>query len=185
MSVIILAETVGTIDMETKVSNNQPAPDFTLTDLNGTPYTLSDLRGKVVIINFWSAECPWAERADEKLIPLVKNRGEEVVLLSVASNANEAPPLLKLVAEERGLPLVLHDKYQRVAELYGAQATPHLFVVDKEGILQYQGAFNNTNFRQQTPTQQYLRDAVAAVLADRNPDPAQTPPYGCAIVKYE
>ena len=171
--------------MEDSVQNDQPAPDFTLSDLNGRVHTLSDLRGQIVILNFWSAECPWAQRADEALLPLIEDRGDEVVLLPIAANANEAPPLLNEVAAERGLPLVLHDKYQHVADLYGAQATPHIFVLDKNGILRYQGAFNDVTFRQKTPTQQYLQDAVEAVLAGERPDQAQTPPYGCAIVRYD
>ena len=43
------------------------APDFTLPDLDGAPHALSNYRGQVVIVNFWSAECPWAERADSLL----------------------------------------------------------------------------------------------------------------------
>jgi peroxiredoxin len=171
--------------MENRIYNDQPAPDFTLNDLNGRAHTLSDLCGQIVILNFWSAECPWAQRADEALLSLIEDRGNEVVLLPIAANANEAPPLLKEAAAERGLPLVLHDKYQHVADLYGAQATPHIFVLDKKGILRYQGAFNDVTFRQKTPTQQYVQDAVEAVLAGERPDPAQTPPYGCAIVRYD
>lgn len=171
--------------VETKVPNGQPAPDFTLNDLSGRPYTLSDLRGSVVILNFWSAECPWAKRTDAELMPLMKEWDKNIILLLVASNANEEPALLKQVAEERDLPVVLHDKKQKVATLYGAQTTPHLFAIDEEGIVRYQGAFDDVTFRQKTPTQEYLRDAVEAILTGRQPDPAHAPPYGCAIVQYE
>lgn len=171
--------------METKVPNSQPAPDFTLNDLNGRPYTISDLRGKVVILNFWSAECPWAKRTDQELMPLLEEWDESIILLPVASNANEEPALLQQVAEERDLPVVLLDKNQRVASLYGAQATPHIFVIDQNGVLRYQGAFDDVTFRQKLPTQAYLRDAVDAILTSRQPDPAHTRPYGCAIVRYE
>lgn len=167
------------------LKNNHLAPDFTLTDLSGKPHTLSDLRGKIVILNFWSAECPWTERADGLLIPYLKEWGERVALLPIASNANESPQLLSQISEERGLPLILHDKYQRVADTYGAQATPHLFVVDQEGILRYQGAFDDVTFREREPSQHYLKDALEIVMAGCHPDPAQTPPYGCAIVKYD
>jgi peroxiredoxin len=171
--------------VETKIPNGQPAPDFTLNDLSGRPYTLSDLRNRVVILNFWSAECPWARRTDEKLIPMMEEWDETIILLPVASNANEEPALLRQVAEERNLPVVLHDKNQRVASLYGAQTTPHIFLIDEEGILRYQGAFDDVTFRQETPTQGYLRDAIDAILTGDQPDPANTPPYGCAIVQYE
>ena len=173
------------MNVDTILKINQLAPDFTLTDLSGRPHTLSDLRGKIVIVNFWSAECPWAERADGLLIPYLKEWGDQVALLPIASNANESPQLLSQIGEERGLPVILRDKYHRVADTYGAQATPHLFVVDQEGILRYQGAFDDVTFRKREPSQPYLKDAVESVLSGGQPDPAQTPPYGCAIVKYD
>jgi hypothetical protein len=70
-----------------------------------------------------------------------------------------------------------------VAEQYRAQTTPHLFVIDREGILRYQGALDDTNFRQRNATRFFLREAVKAVLVGHDPDPAQTTPYGCTIVR--
>jgi hypothetical protein len=69
-------------------------------------------------------------------------------------------------------------------DAYEAQTTPHLFVVDASGILRYRGAFDDVTFRQRTPTKFYLRDAVSAVLENRLPDPAETAPFGCAIVRF-
>jgi hypothetical protein len=77
----------------------------------------------------------------------------------------------------------LHDSQGLVAE-HGAQTTPHLFLIDPGGFLRYQGAFDDVTFRQRTPTQAYLYQAVEALLAGRLPDPAETPAYGCAIVRY-
>ena len=170
--------------MDPLIPNNQPAPDFSLPDLKGNPHNLSETRGRVVVLNFWSAECPWAKRADEALAGYRKIWREEVGLLSVASNANEPPELLSRVATERGLPVVLHDADQRVADLFGAQTTPHLFVLDPAGILRYQGTLDDVSFRQREATQAYLKAAVEAVLADRTPDPGQTLPYGCSLVRY-
>ncbi len=166
------------------IPNNQPAPDFTLPDLHGRLHSLGDYRGKVVILNFWSAECPHVARVDAELLPLVKAWGEALALLSIAANANERPELIAQVAAQRGLPLVLLDADHKVADLYAAQTTPHLFVVDGQGLLRYQGAFDDVTFRQRTPRQPFLRQALEAVLAGRQPDPSQTPPYGCAIVRY-
>ena len=53
--------------MDSLIPNDQPAPDFTLADIDGLPHTLSNLTGKVVILNFWSAECPHSARADREL----------------------------------------------------------------------------------------------------------------------
>jgi len=163
---------------------NQPAPPFQLPDLEGRLHDLMDFRGQVVILNFWSAECPWSERVDRELLDLVKRWGSDVALLPIASNANEGLELLSSTAAARGIPRVLIDADQRVADLYGAQTTPHFFVIDREGYLRYQGAFDDVTFRKRTPREQYLKAAVEAVLGGRQPDPAETPPYGCALVRF-
>lgn len=162
----------------------QPAPLFTLSDLNGRTHALDALRQKIVIVNFWSAECPWSERADRELMRYLPNWGELVVLLPIASNVNESRAQIAEAAARRRLPFVLVDENHRVADLYGAQTTPHFFVVDARGILRYQGALDDVNFRQRQPRQNYLQMAVEALLAGKNPQPAQTPPYGCAIVRF-
>jgi peroxiredoxin len=166
-----------------KLSAGQPAPLFRRVDIQGVARSLQDFRGKVVILNFWSAECPWARRTDEALQELLEDWGDPVVLLSVASNVNEGEELVRRVADERNLPHLLIDKESRLADLYGAQTTPHLFVIDAQGILRYQGALDDVTFRRRNPTRDYLRQAVQAVLAGENPDPDQTPAYGCAIVR--
>ena len=171
--------------MGTLIHNNQPAPGFTLPDLEGSLHPLGNYRDKVVVLNFWSAECPHAERADLELLSYLNEWESEATLLSIASNANEPLDILQRGAAERGLPLVLHDPAGQVADMYSAVTTPHLFVIDGDGILRYQGAFDDVNFRQRAPTQFYLRQAVEAVLAGRPPKPAQTLPYGCTVVRFK
>jgi peroxiredoxin len=170
--------------MDTLIQNDQPAPLFSLPDLDGSLHRLEELRGRVGVLNFWSAECPWTASADHELSAYLSAWGPRVTLWPIASNATENVQLLAHVAAERGLSIVLHDAQQKVASLYGAKTTPHLFVVDAGGILRYQGALDDTNFRQRTPTRFYLRQAVEAVLEGRRPDPAQTTPYGCAVVHF-
>jgi peroxiredoxin len=170
--------------MDTVIQVGEEAPDFALPDLQGKVHRLSKQRGRLVVVNFWSAECPWAERADQTLLEDLHHWGEAVQLWPIASNANESPSLVERVASERGLPLVLLDEDQKVADLYGAQTTPHLFVIDEQGILRYQGAINDVTFRQREPTHYYLREAVEALLAGRQPQTPQTSPYGCAIVRF-
>lgn len=162
----------------------QPAPDFTLRDLAGTRYRLADYRGRVVVLNFWSAECPHAARADRALQEALLRWGGRVTVLNIASNANEPPELIAAAAGERGIAPPLVDADQQVADLYRAQTTPHLFVIDAAGLLRYQGALDDVTFRQRTPTRFHLVGAVEAVLAGLTPDPAQTPAYGCTVVRY-
>lgn len=169
--------------MDTVIQIGQPAPDFELPDLQGQPHRLSELRGRVVVLNFWSAECPWAERADQAMDAYRQEWGENVTVWPIASNVNESTDMLTETARERGLEVVLHDSRHQVADRYGAQTTPHLYVVDRKGILRYQGALDDTNFRQREARRFFLRQAVEAVLAGQDPDPAQTAPYGCTIVR--
>lgn len=170
--------------MDPLIACGQPAPSFSLPDLLGRIHRLEEWRGQVVILNFWSAECPWSERADREILARLPGWEERVQLVPVASNANEPPSLLAQVAAQRGLPRVLCDPRQEVAGLYGAQTTPHLFVVDAAGRLRYQGAFDDVTFRQRRPSRSYLIAAVDALLAGQEPDPAQTAPYGCALVRF-
>jgi peroxiredoxin len=160
------------------------APDFELPDLDGNLIRLSSHVGRVVVLNFWSAECPWSERSDHRVQPYWLMWGERVTWLAIASNANEPTDLLRQVAAERAIPHLLHDRDQQIADLYGAQTTPHLFVIDATGILRYQGAFDDRTFRQHTPTRTYLVEAVEALLAGQMPNPPHTPAYGCTIVRY-
>lgn len=162
---------------------NDLAPDFALPDLNGDLVQLRDLRRKIVIVNFWSCECPHSERTDRQIMSMFVQWKDEVVLLPVAANRIETPESIAEAARFRHLPLVLLDADHRVADLYEAQTTPHVFVMDREGILRYRGAVDDVSFRQRRPARFYLDEAVEALLAGHFPPIAETPAYGCAIVR--
>jgi thioredoxin-related protein len=142
------------------------------------------MRGKIIVLNFWSAECPWSERVDKELNNLQEGWGDTVVIWPLASNANETQEEQQKAAKNRCIDLVLRDADQKVAYLYGAETTPHIFLVDKVGILRYQGAYDDTTFRQPQPTVNYLALAVEALLEGSDPNLAQTEPYGCTIDYY-
>ncbi len=162
---------------------NQPAPLFTLPTLDGRLFALEGLRGRVAVINFWSAECPWAARADEQIAGWAEDWGSDVRVVRVASNANESQEYLQATAAQRALELVVYDKDQHIADLYQAETTPHIFVIDRAGILRYRGAVDDVTFRKRTPERFYLKEAVGAVLAGELPSRADTPAYGCTIVR--
>ena len=162
---------------------NESAPDFELPDLQGVPHKLSDTRGKIAIINFWSAECPHSERTDQYLVSLLEKWGGEVVMLSIAANRNEPVQMIAEAAQSRHAPTVLLDSEHRVADLYQAVTTPHVFVLDREGILRYRGAVDNITFRRREATRFFLHEAVEALLNEKIPEPQETSPYGCSIVR--
>ncbi|GAB4422067.1 MAG: thioredoxin family protein [Anaerolineales bacterium] len=162
---------------------NTPVPDFTLPDLAGNIHILSDYRDKIVIINFWSAECPHSERTDKELLDYLKDWNEQVALLSIASNGNKAPEMLAAAARRRGLQPVLTDPDHSVADRFDALTTPHIFIVDESGILRYRGAFDDVTFRQREPTRNYLKEAIEALLEKRPPAVTETQPFGCTIAR--
>jgi len=162
---------------------NQPAPDFELPDLQGKLYRLSDDRGKIVILNFWSAECPHSEWTDQRIVNWLERWNGKVVLLSVAANRSESLQMVEEAAKTRRIPKVLVDAEHSVADLYEAIATPHVFILDYEGILRYRGAVDNITFRQREVTRFFLQEAVEALLEGRLPALSETPAYGCAIVR--
>lgn len=164
---------------------NSPAPEFTLNDLDGAPHTLLAQRGRIVILNFWSAECPWSRRADALLTyKLLSWAGQGVRLWGIASNASEPESEIRAEIVDRRVPYpILLDPGNVVADRYGAIATPHLYLVDRAGLVRYAGALHDATFRKREPQVFYLDQALAAIVAGREPEPAETPAYGCAIVR--
>ncbi|MEP6895500.1 MAG: redoxin domain-containing protein [Chloroflexota bacterium] len=162
---------------------NEPAPDFELPDLDGKLHYLSDYHGKIVIVNFWSCECPHSERTDRSTMACLVQWGDKVEMLSIAANRSESISSVAEAVNARRLPRVLIDAEHVVADLYEAVATPHVFVVDKGGILRYRGAVDDVRFRQPKAMRFFLEEAVEALLEGRLPALEETPAYGCAIVR--
>ncbi len=162
---------------------NRLAPDFELPGLDGQLHRLSDYRGKIVIVNFWSCECPHSERTDRSTMACLVQWGDQVEMLSIASNRSESIQGVEEASKTRRLPRVLIDAEHVVADLYEAVTTPHVFVVDRDGLLRYRGAVDDVRFRQPKATRFFLEEAVEALLEGQLPTLTETPPYGCAIVR--
>ena len=162
---------------------NQPAPDFELPALDGRLHHLIDYRGKIVIINFWSCECPHSEQTDKAIMAMFVQWRDDVVMLSIAANRSENAEALKIAANARRLPTVLIDAQCFVADLYEAQTTPHVYVIDREGILRYRGAVDDVTFRKRIPSRFFLDETVESLLKGHLPILTESPAYGCAIVR--
>ncbi len=175
---------------------NHPAPDFELPDLRGRLHHLSDYRGQIIIVNFWSCECPHSERTDKAIMSMFVQHlhraaakraaqvwQDDVSMLTIASNRNETAGDVANVSEARRLPTVLLDANCQVADMFEAQTTPHVFVIDRDGILRYRGSVDDVTFRQRTPTRFFLDLAVESLLEGHLPELTESPAYGCAIVR--
>ena len=144
---------------------------------------MSGYRGRIVIVNFWSAECAYSVRTDGLLSKWLTGWGSDVVVLAVAMNRNESAEMVKEAATARGIPTVLNDAKLVVTDRYGVEITPHVHVVDHEGILRYRGAVDDVTFRQRVATRFFLEEAVEALLASKRLEINETLAYGCAIVR--
>jgi peroxiredoxin len=162
---------------------NHPAPEFELPDLNGRLHRLSDYRGRIIIVNFWSCECPHSERTDNAVMAMLVQWRDDVAMLSIASNRSENVEALKNAADARRLPTVLIDAQCSVADLFEAQTTPHVYLIDREGVLRYKGAFDDATFRNRMPTRFFLDEAVESLLEGHLPTLTESSAYGCTIVR--
>jgi peroxiredoxin len=163
---------------------NRFAPDFMLPGVGGGRFALSDWRGQIIVLNFWSAECPWSRRADVALVyRQLSWDSKGVRIVGIASNANEKEIQLRSEVQARHLKYpVLLDGDRSVATLYQAKTTPHFFVIDRQSYVRYSGALDDVTRKGQKPSTIYLDEAVQALLANRPPNPLTTAPFGSPLV---
>ncbi len=162
--------------------------EICLPDIHGQEHCVAQWRGHIVVLVFWSAECPVSREYDEHyFIPRYSTwQAEGILVFGVDSNANYDVARIQAAVAERQTPYpILRDEGHRLADLLAAQTTPHVFLLNPEGRLVYAGAVDDRSFRRKVPTRVYLDEALAAVKAGRQPDPAVTPPYGCTIVRSD
>lgn len=175
----------------------EPAPDFTLTDIDGGTHTLSALKGKTVVLEWVNPECPFVKKHYEKSgnIPALQKtaKTDGVVWLSINSAASgkqgdyDAVQVSVWRDKTGAAPTAyLRDTTGKVGKLYGAKTTPHIFVITPGGELAYAGAIDSissTDVIDIAKAENYVTAALAAV---RNKVPvakSTSQPYGCAV-KY-
>ncbi len=172
------------------------APDFTLTDVNGKAVTLSQIRGKYVVLEWFNSECPFVQKHYEsgnmqKLQAIYTQK--EIVWLAINStnpghsNYRDASSSQKIMTEWRGKPTaLLLDPEGKVGQAYGARTTPHMYVIDPTGKLVYMGGIDDKpSFSQRDipDAHNYVAAALDEVLAGKAVSKNDTRPYGCSI-KY-
>jgi peroxiredoxin len=115
------------------------APNFTLTTLDGKRVSLSDYRGKPVMINFWFATCPGCQAETpgiERFYAAQKAAGKSFVIMAVNS-VDDAPTAQQFVLQYGITYTPVLDDNQRVATLYNLNATPTSFFIDRQGIIRF------------------------------------------------
>lgn len=143
---------------------------------------LSDYEAVVVV--FTCNSCPYAVDYEDRLNKLHESFEARKVAL-IAINVNRIPAdsmdAMKVRAEEKGFKFAyLYDESQQIAKDYGATYTPEFFVLDKERKIAYMGAFDDDTDADNVE-QEYLANALEAVLSGRKPEVTETPAVGCRI----
>ena len=163
------------------------APDFTLTDLNGDRITLSKLEG-VRVLEWVNPDCPFVQRHYKA--GTMKNLaaaygGKGVSWLTINStNYMDAAANQKFAKANDLSQHILVDQDGSVGHLYGAQTTPHMFVIDSGGTIVYAGAIDDDpRGTKGDDASNYVAAALDEVLAGKTVTMAETKPYGCSV-KY-
>jgi peroxiredoxin len=165
------------------------APAFELNSFDGKTVSLSDYRGKIVVLEWFNFECPLSRyhyETKNTMVELAKKyKGKNVVWLAVNSTSHTTPEPNKTFAERHKLPyLILDDRSGKVGRAYGAQTTPHMYVIDPRGRIVYEGAIDDSPLgKKKEGVVNYVDNALAELTARKAVSTPKTKPYGCTI-KY-
>jgi peroxiredoxin len=181
------------------VKNGETAPSFSLMNQDKQTVSLDEFRGKKVVLEWTNHDCPFVKRHYEtrNMQTLQKDMiDNEVVWLSVVSSAEgkqgyiSSTQAKQLTADRDANPThVLLDKKGEVGRLFSAKTTPHMFVIDEMGKVQYQGAIDNLGntgalfSTDLSRAKNYVRNAVSQLMSGEEVKDKKTRPYGCSV-KY-
>jgi peroxiredoxin len=187
---------IGASGALAQVQPGKPAPDFAVQDSAGKTVKLSDFKGKTVVLEWTNQDCPYVRKhyGGNNMQTLQKEATDKgVVWLTISSSApGQQGHVTGLEADEltktrKASPTAfLLDPEGKVGHMYDARTTPHMYVVDKAGVLAYMGAMDDkptSNLADLKTARPYLKEAVDAVLAGEPVKVASTRAYGCSI-KY-
>lgn len=174
---------------------------FTLKDAHGNEHDLSEYLGKkVIVLDFWNMNCPVSKGYEERLKALCKKYGKpagsesakagsksaqkddaKVVFFAIDSNKTNDLDAIKEYAKEHNLPYpVLKDWENKIADKFDARVTPEIFVIGKDKKIKYHGPIDDSQNPEKIENQ-YLRDALDALLNDKEVEAKEKRAFGCTI----
>ncbi len=182
--------------MDAVAEVGKPAPEFMANDINGNHVMLSLLKGQTVVLEWTNHECPYVNKyySSGTMQALQKEAtGDGVIWVSIVSSAKgkegyTTSEEARTIMEEQGA----HPTYKvldtdgTIGHLYGAKTTPHMFIINKDGILVYSGAIDDSNsFKPETlaGAKNYVREALTSLKEGKPIEVSSTQPFGCGV-KY-
>ena len=195
-----LTASVGNSEAAPALDNptvGKPAPQFTVRDTKGKTHSLEGYRGKWVVLEWFNHDCPYTKkhyvtRNMQALQSEYTDKG--VVWASIVSSApgkqgylSSAADADQAMTDKKASPsFVVRDTAGTLGRLYGARTTPHLYVIDPQGVLRYAGAIDDkpSPSPSEVPSaHNYLKAALDAGLAGKPIAVGMSQPYGCDV-KY-
>jgi peroxiredoxin len=172
------------------------APNFTGSDSNGQSHTLSQFRGKYVVLEWHNHDCPYTMKhyVSGNMQSLQKEwRAKDVVWFTIISSAPGEQGYVDAAQENAYMKRVgadptaaILDPAGAIGHLYGAKTTPQMFIIDPEGKLIYDGAIDDhatTDVSDLKKSKNYVSAALSQALSGKPVATAYTRPYGCSV-KY-
>lgn len=169
---------------------SKKGPEFTLKSFDGKEVSLSDYKGKIVVLEWFNDECPYVRYHYDTVHTMVelanKYKAKNVVWLAINSTNHTTPQQNKDFAAKHNLPYpILDDRPGNVGRAYGATNTPHMFIIDKKSNIAYNGAIdNNTSIdANKKDVINYVDRALTELTSSKAVSSSKTKPYGCSV-KY-
>jgi peroxiredoxin len=191
MSMVIGIGPVGADEPATQARIGQPAPAFSLTDIDGTTHSLSQYAGKTVVLEWFNADCPFVKKHHKTAKTMketaARYKDRDVVWLAINTGAagkqGAGQERNARAKQEYGIEYpILLDPTGATGRAYGAQTTPHMYVINTQGVLVYMGAIDD-NRSADTVGTNLVAAALDAVLAGNPVATPETRAYGCGV-KY-
>lgn len=192
----VIALSIFTLGAQPILPGTQ-APDFSLQNIDGTTVSLSDYtEEKGVMVIFSCNPCPYVIAYEDRMIELHNQfapQGYPIVFIN-PNDAEKQPEdsmdAMRARAEEKGYPFpYLKDEDQSIYQAYGATRTPEVFLLENNGdgsfTVKYTGTIDDNYQDAASVDVSYVNNAVQALLAGSNPNPATTVAIGCTIVPKE
>ena len=194
---LILMLFTSLVSLSTEATIGQEAPGFSLRSVDGKVYNLNDYRGKNVVLEWINFDCPFVVKhySGENMQKLQNEYREKgVVWLLVCSSAPgkqgnfDADGIKKRMTDNKiNVDGYLIDEEGTVGKLYDARTTPHMYIIDTDGTLVYQGGIDDkksTNKDDIPTSKNFVKAALDEILSGNTVSTPTSQPYGCSV-KYK
>jgi len=194
--VILFLIFFGSLVFAQQAKLNESASDFKLTDVNGSEHSLSDFKSKIVVLEWINYDCPFVKKHyDSKNMQSLQETytAKDVVWLAICSSnegkqGNFSVEEINKRSKNHGAKFTAYmiDEDGKVGKMYGAKTTPHMYIIDKSGMLVYAGGIDDkasTDIDDIKGSKNYVSSALDELLAGKTVSVQSSTPYGCSV-KY-